>query len=240
MANFLLFNGAMNNTVFGLQVYFWIILAMFIITVTTYAVWWFFFWMPLTPLHGHFKAHISKINSAFVFDEHLNFDLRSEKRAKLIFDETVKEAKEAQRDWHVAPSGLIGKVLTDLIFDGGRWTDLTSPERDEIERIADLWNETNPSDEIHTLMKFRRYLEQGKFAAMGVKEIVQPTYNVSWLRIDKAIPKDHIQPMWDGYLRQLSERMNKDDSGNMSIYAYLVLGISALICIGMLAIKFLK
>ncbi len=236
--NYLLFDGALNNTFLGLQLYFWLILALVIFTAGSYAVWYFFFWMPLTPLHGHFKAHLYKIGSAFLFNENLHFLLKSEKKAKLIFDETIAEAKEAQRDWDYAPSGLIGKVLTDLIFDGARWTDPTSREREEIERIAMLWNDMNESDQVHTLGKFQRYLAEGKFAGMGVAEFLKPTYTVSWLRIDKAIPRDHIQPMWDGYLRQAAEREADEADGSMTNYAYIILIMSALICIGMLAYKF--
>lgn len=240
MPQFLLFGGALNNTFFGLQIYFWVILAMFLITCISYAVWYFFFWMPLKPLHGHFKAHTGGINSAFVFDEHLNFDLRSEKRAKLIFDMTVKEAKERQRDWYTAPSGLIGRVLTDLIFDGGRWARMDSSEREEIERVAQLWNESNPDDEVLTLIKFHKYLTEGRFEKMGIPVNLKPTYTVSWLRIDKAIPQGRKQSSWDGYLRQLAKKINEGETTDYNMYAYIILGMTAMICAGMLLLKFLK
>lgn len=165
---YLLFDGLLNQTFLGLPFYIWVILALFLVSVTTYCLWLFFFWLPLKPVHGHFISHISHINSALVFDDTLKFDMRSEKKAKLIFDESIAASREQQRDWDYAPSGLIGRVQNDLIFDGGKWTDLKSPVRAEIERIAETHNEGNPNDEIHTLDKFYRYAIAGKLGGVTV------------------------------------------------------------------------
>lgn len=237
MAQYLLFDGALNGTFLGLQFYIWIMLVLFLLGAGSYALWYFFFWVPLTPLHGHFTAHISKTNSAFVFDENLNFVLRSEKKSKLIFNETVAEAKEREGGWEVAPSGLIGRVVNDLIFDGGRWTDLNSPVRAEIERVAAEYNELNPDDEIHTLAKFHKRLCENK---LGACPNIPRKYRVQWKRTDFAIPPDHVQTQWDGYLGQLARKMNSETVADMTMYAYLILGISGVICIGMLAIEFVS
>jgi hypothetical protein len=234
---YLLFNGALNQTFLGLQAYIWIMLALFIMAVGTYVVWYFFFWAPLKPVHGHFVSHINGSNSALAFNEHLNFVMKSEKKAKLIFDETVKEAKEGEKDWEVAPSGLIGRVLNDLIFDGGNWTDVNSSVREHIERYAAIYNETNPDDEIHTLGKFYKCLCENK---MGPCPEVKRNFRVDWKRIDFAIPPDHVQTQWDGYLGQLAKRMNEIENADVSMYGYIILGLSAMICIGMLVIKFIK
>lgn len=238
MAQYLLFDGVLNKTYIGLPAYIWIMLALFIVFIASYCIWYFFFWAPLKPAHGHFTSHINKINSALTFDEHLNFIMRSEKKAKLIFDISTKEAKELQKDWDYAPSGLIGRVLDDLVFDGGHWLKLDSPVRAEIERIASAYNEANPDDQIMTLGKFHKRLVENK---LGPCPDIPRYFLVPWRRIDFAIPKDHIQPMWDGYLRQLARKMNEDtNSGDFTMYGYLILAISALICLGMIAVKFMK
>jgi hypothetical protein len=90
---------------------------------------------------------------------------------------------------------------------------------------------------IMTLGKFYKRLCEGK---LGPCPEIPRTYNVSWRRIDFAIPRDHIQPQWDGYLRQLARQLDVDKGGDLTMYGYLILGISLLICVGMLAIKFLK
>lgn len=224
MAQYLLFDGAMNRTFLGLQAYIWVMLLFFILAVGSYVVWYFFFWAPLKPVHGHFIAHTRKINSALTFDENLNFLMQSEKKAKLIFDITVKEAKKLQKDWEYAPSGLIGKVLCDLVFDGGGWTKLDSPVRAIIERVAATYNDTHPDDMIMTLGKFHKRLTEGKLSGIeGVSEI-PTTYRVPWARIDAAIPRDHEQPMWDGYLRQLArQKDNEENNPDNKYLGYLII-----------------
>jgi hypothetical protein len=241
MATYLLFDGALNTTYLGLQAYIWMILALFILCVGSYCIWLFFFWMPLKPAQGHFTAHINHINSALTFDEHLNFVMQSEKKSKLVFDVTIKEAKELQKDWDYAPSGLIGRVLCDLVFDGGGWLKLNSPARAIIEQVASKHNDANPDDQIMTLGKFHKKLMEGALAGIeGVSEI-PTTYLVNWRRIDFAIPKDHIQPMWDGYLRQLARMKDAEENSGVSTnYGYIILGGGILVSLGMIAVAFLK
>lgn len=63
---------------------------------------------------------------------------------------------------------------------------------------------------------------------------------MEWKRIDFAIPQNHVQTQWDGYLRQLAKTLNEDENPDMSTYGYIILGMAALIDIGMLATHFLK
>lgn len=92
-----------------------------------------------------------------------------------------------------------------------------------------------------TLGKFHKRLTDGAFAGIdGVSEI-RATYNVSWRRIDFAIPKDHIQPMWDGYLRQLARQQNvEENTGPSANFGYLIIAGGVVVSLGMLAIKFLS
>lgn len=235
MAQYLLFDGIFNTQYFGLQAYFWVMLAMFLVIAATNAIWYFFFWLPLTPVHGHFRAHVNHVNSAFTFNENLLFNLVSEKSAKLIFDMKVKDAKEAEKDWEIAPCGLIGRVQNDLVFDGGRWTDLTSPVRKNIERVAELWNEANPDDQVVSLGKFHRYLVARKFDGIpGVSEI-PAKITVEWKRIDMAMPEDHEQPQWDGYLGQLAHKEDETNNSPNYTLAYVILAASFGICILLVA-----
>ena len=240
MGTFLLFDGALNTAILGLPAYIWLMLVLLIFTVGSYALWYFFFWLPLKPVQGHFISHFNKTNSALTFDEHLNFVMKSEKKAKLIFDITTKDAKELQKDWDYAPSGLIGKVLCDLMFVTNDWNKIGSPTRVAIESIAAAYNETHDDDQVMTLEKFYKRLMEGAFNGYeGVLDI-KTTYRVNWRRIDFAIPKDHIQPMWDGYLRQLAKMINEDTNAGSAGFGYVILGGSVLISLAMLALKFLS
>jgi len=245
--DYLLFDGALNQTVIGLQLYIWLNLALFLICVGSYAIWFFFFWLPLKPVRGHFISHWNKTNSALTFDEHLNFVMRSEKKSKLIFDMPVKEAKTIQKFWKVSPSGLIGRVLCDLIFDGGKWLDMESPVRAEIERLAEIYNEGNHDDQIMTLGKFHQRAMEGKLGGLtqvnGVTYLnntIPLTYIVPWKRIDFAIPSDHDPVQWDGYLGQLAQKKAAEQSGSTNTICYIILGGTILIAIGMVATKFLN
>lgn len=234
MAQYLLFDGALNQTFLGLPAYLWIMVALVIIAAGSEVVWQFFFWVPLKPVQGHFTAHLKKINSAFTFTEHLVFNMVSEKYAKLIFDTTIKEAKEVQKDWDFAPSGLIGRVLSDLVFDGGGWTNLNSPVRRTIERVAGMYNDTNPDDQVLTLGKFHKYLVDGKFNGIPGVETITATYRVPWNRIDMAIPEDHDPHLWDGYLGQFAHKQNEETNSPNWTLAYAILILSGIICVGMI------
>lgn len=234
MAQYLLFDGALNVTLLGLPAYIWIMLAMFIMAAASEAIWQFFFWLPLKPVQGHFTAHIRKINSAFVFNENLIFNMVSEKSAKLIFEMTIKEAKELQKDWDFAPSGLIGRVLSDLVFDGGGWTNLKSPVRVDIENVAAMYNEMNPDDQVMTLGKFHRHLKAGKFNGIKGVENIKATIKVNWTRIDMAIPQDHDPHLWDGWLGQFSHKKNEETNAPNWTIAYAIIGLTAIINILML------
>lgn len=240
MAQYLLFDGALNRTFLGLQFYFWVMLALFILAVGSYCIWYFFFWMPLEPVQGHFTAHIKKINSALTFDENLNFVMQSEKKAKLIFDISVTEAKKLQKDWDYAPSGLIGKVLCDLIFASNDWLKLGSPTRLAIERVAAIYNEANPDDMVMTLGKFHKRLAEGKFNGIDGVSDIKLDFDVPWRRIDFAIPENHIQPMWDGYLGQFANQIHEDtNSGPSPMIGYLIIAGGVVVSLGMLAVRFM-
>lgn len=240
MATYLLFDGMFNTLLLGLPAYIWIMLALVILTGGSYAIWYFFFWLPLKPVQGHFISHLYKTNSALTFDEHLNFVMKSEKKAKLIFDTTIKEAKELQKDWEYAPSGLIGKVLCDLIFVTNDWNKIGSPTRIAIENVASYYNDEHPEDQVMTLEKFYHHLIAGKFNGIQGVSDIPTTYTVNWRRIDFAIPEDHIQPMWDGYLRQLARMINEDENTGSTGFGYVILAGGIVISLMMLLIKFLS
>ena len=230
----LLFGGVMNTLILQLQLYIWCILAMFLMLVGSYFGWYFLFWEKLRPLWGLFHAHMRKESAAFTFDKNLNFVLKSEKKAKLIFDETVGEAKKAQKVWDHSPSGMIGRVQTDLIFDEGEWTDVSSPNRQEIDKAVVMWNETNPEDEIHTLIMFGHLLQTGKIQCPIDKDIVIP-----WLRIRAAMTPKSIGN-FAGYIRQLSETIGVESVQNLNNYGILILVACGLISVSMFAFKALK
>ena len=222
---YLFFGGMMNTLVLGIQMYLWIMLLGILGIVITNVAFYVFFWAPLKPLHGLFTSYQRKENAAFTFDENLNFVLKSEKKAKLLYDETIAEAKKAQPDWEQSAAGLIGRVSTELIFDPYGWTDVTSEARKEIDNTVEIWNasHTDGKDTIHTLLKFSRLLHEGAITAP-----IDKNFRVSWLRIYSAFPQLRLKSAWAGYLRQLAQQLlddKKKDFTNMGIYLLLFCGI---------------
>ena len=231
----LLFGGVANTLFLGLQLYIWIILFMGIALVGSYFAWYFLFWLPLQPFWGLFHARMRKESAAFTFDKNLDFVLKSEKKAKLIFDETVIEAKKVQKVWDHSPSGIMGVTSVDLIFDAyGEWVDINSPVRQEIDKSVVLWNETNPEDEIHTLLLFSRLLHEGKIQCPVDKDVIIP-----WLRIRAAMTPKSIGN-FAGYIRQLSETIGVESVQNLNNYGILILVACGGVCCLMFASKWLK
>lgn len=223
---YLLFNGTLNQLVLGLQAYFWVILALGIATIASFAAWYILFWLPLKPLHGHFTAHVRREFNAFVFNYYLKFILKSEKEAKLLYDETIREARLAQVDWEESPSGRMGRVQTDLIFDANRWTEIGSPARNEIDKVVQVWNEQQTGkDEIHTLLKFSKYLQEGKITCP-----IDKTVTVPWLRMRAAIFTPKTTGKWQGYIGQLAELLKKSDKTDFTMYGVYILIFCGLIC----------
>jgi hypothetical protein len=237
--SYLLFDGVFNKAAMGLPIYIWILLILLLFAVFSCVLWYVLFWMPLKPLHGLFEAYMKKQFVAFVFDYNLKFILKSERNAKLLYDESIGAAKKAQPDWDDAPSGRIGKVQTDLIFDGDRWTEIGSPARKEIDACVQVWNEAQEyktereKDEIHTLIKFARYLHEGKVACNIRKEIIVP-----WIRIKSSlVTKSRGQ--WAGYIRQLANDMQAVDKSDYTMFGVYILVFCGFICIALILTKVL-
>ncbi len=229
---YLFFGGAMNQMVMGIQMYFWLMLIGILGIVISNVVFYVFFWAPLKPLHGLFTSYQRKENAAFTFDEHLNFVLKSEKKAKLIYNETIAEAKKAQPDWETSPSGLIGRVSTELIFDPFGWTDVTSEARKAIDNSVEIYNEAHQDgkDSIHTLLKFSRLLHDG-----AVSVPIEKNFRVSWLRIYSAFPQLRLKSAWAGYLRQLAQQLLDDKKSDFSNMGLWLLAFCALVDVMLMA-----
>jgi hypothetical protein len=225
-----LFNGLFNTLVAGIPIWLWLTLFIVLILLFSNAYWWFMFWSPLKPLHGLWYANWGRYDAAMISDINLNLRLVSEKYAKLIFNESVKEAKEGEIDWKEITSGQIGIVGTDIIIDIGKWTNINSEDRYIIQESADKWNIDNPNDQIHSFYKFMKYIEDGKIIVdIKTKE------TVDWIRIESAFPKTRKTAAYAGYVRQLAEKMDKEEGSKFDSYAiYILIGsiaISALLII---------
>jgi hypothetical protein len=122
-----------------------------------------------------------------------------------------------------------GGIEVDLIFDFDQWIydNPPSPQRLEMIRVTDMWNESNPQDEIYTVMKFQTYLIEGKFDGMYNPDILKKTVRIPWARIKAAFPtKGATTP---GYERQRAKEMEDEQDGDLRGYTLPVIGVTVLL-----------
>jgi hypothetical protein len=237
MAQVLLFNGALNTLVLGFPGYIWALFVLGILLVFTNAFHWLLFWNPLKALHGLWLATWGKTDAALIIDFDNYMTLVSEAKAKLIFENAdIKEAKKNEDGWKSTVSGQMGTIGTDIIIDLGKWTNPSTEERYLIQECADTWNLQHPDDQILSFGKFMKYCEDGYI------ECAIPTFvNIDWLRIESAFPKQRNTALYAGYIRQLSEKMDKLEKSkldNVAIYILIVAGIvSVLMVVGKFFMK---
>lgn len=231
-----MFNGIFNTLVIGIPAWAWIALVLVIVIAFSNALWWLLFWSPLKPLQGLWYANWNKADSALILDIDNNMKLISEYIGKLIFNETPAEAKKNEVDWREITSGQMGTVGTDIIADLGKWTVRNTEIRYILEEAADEWNINNPEDQIHSLSKLAKYIEEGKITVP-----IETTTIIPWIRIESAFPKNRKKASYAGYIRQLAEKMDKAEKTKMdSIALYIVIGgvvISALFVISKFLMK---
>jgi hypothetical protein len=135
------------------------------------------------------------------------------------FGGVVKDTEIAKKlqnyEWDESPHVVVTGVPVDIVLDGDHWTIPKSPQRKAIIESAMLWNEMNPTDQIHGLSKYQKYLLQGKIMC---PEGVTPTMVIPWVRILTAFPLSIQENVWGGDRRQTAEDLFNDESGNLNKY----------------------
>ena len=180
------------------------------------------------------------MGASLVFDENMHFDLITERSSKVIFNETFKQAQEAEEDRTEAPTASIGSVRTDFVFDPDKWTYPGSYQRKIIEDIAESWNSLNPTDQVRTFLKFGRYMKEGKFDADYANQLknIKREYIVPWARITMMY-RDREESQTFGFIMSLAQTIEKIEQDNLNRYALVVLGFFFLIDIILIAAHYI-
>lgn len=130
-----------------------------------------------------------------------------------------------------------GGVEIDLLFDFDNWMYTNTPQRKEMVRVTDMWNEMHPEDEIYTVLKFQNYLLRGEFDGIYNPDILKKTVKIPWARIKAAFPtKGATTP---GYERQRAKEIEDETEGDLKGYVWPVVGLTVimvLLLFGMRAI----
>jgi hypothetical protein len=241
MASPIMFGGLMNRMLFGIPYYGWTILLLLIMGMIAGALWYFFVWWKLSPYHGVLWATIKKTGASFVFNENMDFDLITDRSSKTIFNETFKEAQEAENDHTKMPAATIGKVHMDFIFDPEKWTYPDSYNHKLIEIMAEKHNLANPTDQVRTLVKFARYLHEGRFDGDVYKEELSHlnrTYHVPWARI-QMMYKNREESDSAGFVLTLANLIRDIEQETFNHYGIYILALFGVIDIAIIAAFFL-
>ena len=110
-------------------------------------------------------------------------------------------------EWERSPSVICAGVPVDIVIDTDNWTIPHSKQHVAIERCADIWNEANPDDQIHSYSKFQRYLLEGKIACDGV----QTEAICEWARVDGSLPTNLKDNEFAGKKMQMAISADEHD-----------------------------
>lgn len=152
-------------------------------------------------------------------------------------DYSVHTAKMLQGSWEEYPLVTIGQTPAEIIFDAYHWTDMKSKDREQIAKCVDIYNDSNPNDEIHSLGKFFQYAtaREPKIVCPNIKL----TARVPWVRVDSAFPTHRYKAAWAGYLRQLADDLSNKSQTDINRFAILVVVLGVVVVILMFIGKWL-
>ena len=241
MAPPIMFGGVMNHMAFGVPYYGWAIFGLTIMGLIGGALWFFFIWLKLSPYHGVLWATLKNSGASFVFNDNMDFDLITDRSSKVIFNETFKQAQEAENDHTKMPAATIGKVHTDFIFDPDKSTYPDSYAHKLIEVIAEKHNLANPTDQVRTLVKFWRYVGEGRFDGdVYIDEMshLKRTYMVPWARI-QMMYKDREESDSFGFVLTLAGLIKDIEQASFNQYGIYILVLFGFIDIAIFAAWFI-
>jgi hypothetical protein len=123
-------------------------------------------------------------------------------------------------EWERNPSVICAGVPVDIVIDTDNWTIRDSKQHKAIENCADIWNETNPTDQIHSYSKFQKLLLAGKIACPGIKQKAL----APWIRIDGSFPTEMKENEWAGKKMQMAVNADEQDNAFFNSLGLKVLG----------------
>lgn len=147
-------------------------------------------------------------------------------------NKNVELARKLQGgEWERTPSVSCGGVDVDIVIDADNWTIRDSPQHKAIENAGMIWNEGNPTDQIHSYTKFQRYLIAGKIVCPGIQKDI----SIDWTRVDKGFTTDLQASEYVGKKIQMAEETyNADELSKNRIALYVLIagvGLAALVII---------
>lgn len=140
------------------------------------------------------------------------------KFAKVNKDVEIARALQ-NGEWERSPSVNCGGVDIDIIIDTDNWTIPTTKQHKVIENAARLWNDGNPTDQVHSYTKFQKKLISGEIICPEVKT----NAFVDWTRVNKGFTVDLESSEYFGKAVQMSESQFGDDQSVKNRLAVMIL-----------------
>jgi hypothetical protein len=112
-------------------------------------------------------------------------------------------------EWERNPSVICAGVPVDIVVDTDRWTIPYSKQHKLIEDSADIWNDSNPTDQIHSYSKWQKYVLEGKIAK---PDGIKINAICEWVRVDGSLPTDLKDNVFAGKKMQMAITADENDS----------------------------
>lgn len=136
-------------------------------------------------------------------------------------------------EWAQYPVVNAAGITVEWTFDPNNWCRRKSPAHKAIVKSAREWNKDNPGDQVHTYIKYQRYLNEGNILAPAG---VSKDYLVPWVRIDNGYPINLRNVDEAGKIRQMAKtKENKPNAEANKYTIWLILAGIGLFIIVLLA-----
>jgi hypothetical protein len=137
-------------------------------------------------------------------------------------DYSIHIAKTLEKDY-LTDKRLcsIGPVEASLIIDSQDWLYPDNAQKREIKRVVDMWNEANPNDEIFSIAKFQKYLQDGHFDDVINHSLIKKYTTIPWQRLNQALPS--FEKTSDSLGFDLTRAREMDEKHEKSMEGYIPL-----------------
>lgn len=141
------------------------------------------------------------------------------KIGKVSFDCKIAQILQ-NGEWDQYPVLNLGGTLVEWVIDSDHWCRSKSRQHRAIVRSARAWNKEHQDDQVHTYLKYQRYLNNGNITPPAE---IKKDFIVPWQRVDLGFPFDLKNVDWAGKLRQMAASQKAKSEAAASQYIMLIL-----------------
>jgi len=138
-------------------------------------------------------------------------------------------------EWDQYPVVNAGGIAVEWVFDSDHWCERRSRQHKAIVRSARAHNKENPTDQVHTYMKYQRYLNE---KIIECPPEIKMTYLVPWERIDLGFPFNLRNVDTGGKLRQMAKTKENKPNAEANKYTMILIVAGVLLFFGVIAVRF--